>query len=218
MEINQIGETAVILSVSYDKTGESAAAIHQIRQWIQSNPHPSISSIRPGLDSLLIEHSGNEDLQPWLEKMKSIDFTKKRVKSARLINVPVCYELGYDLSEVAAATQLSQEAVIELHSHREYEVWMIGFMPGFPYMGELSSELQLPRKKNPDPSIPAGSVAIAEEYVGIYPFQSPGGWHVIGRTPLKVLDYTRNVPWTFDYDMRVKFEPISLAEFEKYKQ
>ena len=82
-------------------------------------------------------------------------------------------------------------------------------MPGFPYLGELPAELHLPRKANPDLKLPAGSVAIAEEFVGVYPFDSPGGWHVIGRTPLRLFDYKRSEPSLFHYGMSVEFYPIS---------
>jgi inhibitor of KinA len=94
---------------------------------------------------------------------------------------------------------------------------MIGFMPGFPYLGELPKELQLPRKKTPVISVPAGSVAIAEEYVGIYPLQSPGGWNIIGRTPLQILNYKEDVPCLLDYGMEVEFIPITAVEYERMK-
>src|SRR4029078_5470972 len=124
------------------------------------------------------------------------------------LDVPVCYELGSDLDEVCARTKLSQDQVIELHTSKIYSVWRIGFMPGYPYMGELPQQLQLPRKNKPAQGIPAGSVAIADEFVGVYPFESPGGWHVIGRTPWRLIDYSRENPSLFTYGMRVRFYPI----------
>jgi KipI family sensor histidine kinase inhibitor len=95
---------------------------------------------------------------------------------------------------------------------------MIGFMPGFPYLGELPAELRLPRKSAPDPRLHAGSVAIAEEFVGVYPFDSPGGWHVLGRTPLQLTDYNREDPWIFRYGMSVRFFPITKMEFNNIKR
>jgi KipI family sensor histidine kinase inhibitor len=219
MEILQAGEHAVVLSVSYDKTRETVAAIRRILNWVQNHRHPSISSIRPGLDSLLIEYLPDTSFSSWLQSLSEVDFDSCiPPRKEEIAVVPICYDFGYDIPQIGAQTGLSAKEIIEIHSTSVYEVWMIGFMPGFPYMGELRRELQLERKKNPDPHVPAGSVAIAEEYVGIYPFDSPGGWHVIGRTPWKILDYGKDVPWIFEYGMNVRFQPVTVQEYERMKQ
>lgn len=219
MEIVQSGEQAVVLSVSYKKTRDSVSAIRRILQWIRENRHPAVVEFRPGLDSLLIEYLPDASFPAWLQSLSQLDVDSSLLPPmGEVCVVPICYDFGYDLPKISMETGLTPEEIIQVHSGGEYQVWMIGFMPGFPYMGELRSELQLERKKNPDPMIPAGSVAIAEEYVGIYPFDSPGGWHVVGRTPWKILDYSRTVPWIFEYGMNVRFQPVSTEEFERMKQ
>jgi inhibitor of KinA len=219
MEIVQSGEQAVVLSVSYKKTRDSVSTIRHILEWIRENRHPAIVELRPGLDSLLIEYLPDASFQAWLQALSQLDLDPSFLPSkGEVCVVPICYDFGYDLPKISMETGLTPEEIIQIHSGAEYQVWMIGFMPGFPYMGELRSELQLERKKNPDAMIPAGSVAIAEEYIGIYPFDSPGGWHVVGRTPWKILDYSRTVPWTFEYGMKVRFQAISTEEFERMKR
>ena len=219
MEIVQSGEQAVVLSVSYKKTRDSVSTIRRILEWIRENRHPAIVALRPGLDSLLIEYLPDASFPAWLQSLSQLDVDVSLLPSTgEFCVVPICYDFGYDLPKISMETDLTPEEVIQIHSGAEYQVWMIGFMPGFPYMGELHSELQLERKQSPDAMIPAGSVAIAEEYVGIYPFGSPGGWHVIGRTPWRILDYSRTVPWMFEYGMTVRFQPISTQEFERTKQ
>ena len=223
MQVEHVGEQAVVLSVSYPRTSDCVAAVERIRKFIASHEHPAIESVRSGLDCILIEYSKHPSFDEWVENIKEIDGGQERLSSGISSGdapfvVPVCYDFGYDLPAVSYRTGLSSADIIRIHSSQDYKIWMIGFMPGFPYMGELPNELQLQRKARPDPGIPAGSVAIAEEYVGIYPFASPGGWHVIGRTPLKIVDYSRDVPWTFDYGMNVRFQPISALEFERIER
>jgi KipI family sensor histidine kinase inhibitor len=220
MKIQQAGELAVVLNVSYDRTADCVSAVRRMFRTIQAKRHSSIHSVRVALDSILIEYQPDPSFEQWLEELKQTDetFSSDQQEIWQTLVVPVCYDLGYDIPKISAQTGLTMDEIIHLHSSAEYQVWMIGFMPGFPYMGELSPELRMKRKNTPDPLIPAGSVAIAEEFVGIYPFPSPGGWHVVGRTPWKILDYSRAVPWTFDYGMNLRFQPISLKEFERIKQ
>ena len=221
MQIRSCGENAVILSVSYDNTRDAAAAVREILGFIRRNPHPAILSVRPGLDCILMEYS-DLDFIDWLKhRMSSIEvpFGQEPMPHKNFsVEVPICYDFGEDLPWISEVTGLESEEIIRIHSSVTYEVWMLGFMPGFPYLGELPSELQIHRKDTPNTAIPAGSVAIAEEYVGIYPFQSPGGWHVIGRTPLRIFDYQKPAPSIFDYGMKVKFIPITTEEYERMQQ
>lgn len=130
--------------------------------------------------------------------------------AAPAIEVPVCYdaELGPDLTEVAAFGNMPQEDVIALHSGVEYRVYMVGFVPGFAYMAAVDSRIAAPRRASPRRSVPAGSVAIAGLQTGIYPALTPGGWNIIGRTPLKPYDpLSRNALWFRPGDT-VRFRPI----------
>jgi len=220
MQMIRIAEHSIVLSVSYDKTADCVAGIRRLYHSLQQNPPEGVVSIRPGLDALLLEYDSNESLAQsinLLERMQHRE-TPGFPTATAVLQVPVCYDLGYDLESISAQTGLSREEVVALHTSQEYQVWMIGFMPGFPYMGELPAGLQIARKSAPDLLVPGGAVAIADEYVGIYPFDSPGGWHVIGRTPIKILDYEREIPCTFQYGMKVRFMPVSYDEFERIQR
>lgn len=133
-----------------------------------------------------------------------------------LVQIPVAYggEFGPDLGEVAHRCRLSEKDVIAQHSGRDYRCYMIGFMPGFPYLGELPEELRLPRRETPRVRVPAGSVAIAEAQTGIYPRESPGGWHLIGRVPLPLFDPESDPPVLISAGESVRFVPIDRAEYE----
>jgi KipI family sensor histidine kinase inhibitor len=131
------------------------------------------------------------------------------------IEIPVCYggAFGPDLDFVANHAQISREAVIERHSAPAYRVYMLGFMPGFPYLGGLQKELETPRLTTPRVKIPVGSVGIAGKQTGVYPVESPGGWQIIGRTPVQLFDPDREEPTLIKPAQKVKFVPISEADF-----
>jgi inhibitor of KinA len=137
-----------------------------------------------------------------------------------LWRVPVCYdgEFAPDLAEVAHLTGLSPGEVIALHSGTRYHVYMLGFLPGFPYMGDLPAQLALPRRADPRVSVPAGSISIATTLTAIYPYESPGGWHLIGTTPIRLFDCNRTRPALFAPGDTVLFEPIDMAGFAMVKQ
>ena len=137
--------------------------------------------------------------------------------ATRLWRIPACHEAGFapDLAVVAATTGLTPDEVIALHGAERYHVYMVGFVAGFPYLGDLSEALRLPRRETPRVKVPAGSVAIAAGMTAVYPYESPGGWHLIGRTPAPLFDARAEPPallWPGD---AVLFEPIPKAEFER---
>jgi inhibitor of KinA len=135
---------------------------------------------------------------------------------ARLWRVPVCYEgeLAPDLGDVAAQTGLTTEEVVALHSATRYYVYMVGFLPGYPYMGDLPAALALPRRADPRVRVPPGSVAIATTMTAIYPLESPGGWHLIGTTPIPIFDAHRQSPALFAPGDAVRFEPVHRQAFD----
>ena len=130
------------------------------------------------------------------------------VSSSHLISIPVHYD-GPDLAEVASRTGLSADEVIRRHSGREYRVYLLGFAPGFAYLGTLDPALVLPRRSAPRTQVPAGSVAIAGAQTGVYPLATPGGWHLIGTTPLALFDPAREPAALLKAGDRVRFEVIS---------
>jgi KipI family sensor histidine kinase inhibitor len=127
--------------------------------------------------------------------------------SSRLVRIPVTYD-GEDLDEVAHRTGLTRQMVIEIHCSREYRAYMLGFAPGFAYLGNLDSRLALPRRDSPRKRVPAGSVAIAELQTAVYPSSTAGGWHLIGRTDLEMFDIGRDPPALLAPGDRVVFERV----------
>jgi KipI family sensor histidine kinase inhibitor len=136
-------------------------------------------------------------------------------EAGRVVPIPVCYggEFGPDLENVCAHTGLSKEEVISRHTGRDTYCFMLGFTPGFAYLGGMDEALATPRLENPRTVIPAGSVGIAGKQTGIYPIDSPGGWQLIGRTPLAIFDPLRNPPTLVEAGDWVRFEPVDEAEY-----
>lgn len=136
---------------------------------------------------------------------------------ARLVELPVCYggELGPDLDEVARVHDVAVEEIVRLHAGGDYLVHMIGFAPGFPYLGGLVPELATPRRATPRTHVRAGSVGIGGSQTGVYPIDSPGGWNIIGRTPLRLFDPAREPPTMLSAGDRLRFRAITLEEFRE---
>ncbi|MFM7510338.1 MAG: 5-oxoprolinase subunit PxpB [Bacteroidota bacterium] len=136
------------------------------------------------------------------------------------IRIPVCYDISFapDLAAVSNQLNRSEEEIAKLHSQPKYQVYTIGFVPGFPYMGEVDARLNLPRKKTPTTRVAPGSVAIAGLQTGIYPVEIAGGWHVIGRTPSKLFDKHRENPCLLETGDQVQFYQITKEEFENWNE
>ena len=134
-----------------------------------------------------------------------------------VIRIPVCYggDLGPDLDGVAAFGNVSADEVIALHAAPIYRVFMLGFVPGFAYMGVVDARIAAPRRPTPRVRVPAGSIGIAGVQTGVYPTETPGGWQLIGRTPIKPFDAQREKPFLMKAGDSVQFYPIARAEFER---
>lgn len=140
--------------------------------------------------------------------------------SASLWRVPACYEGEFapDLDDVACLTGLTRGDIVALHSSTRFHVYMLGFLPGFPYMGDLPEVLALPRRANPRTRVPAGSISIAMTLTAIYPYESPGGWHLIGATPVRLFDARQASPALFNPGDAISFEPIDPDRFAAIRE
>ena len=171
----------------------------------------------PTFRSLLVHYDPLATSRADLERAIAglLDRVEEARTDARLWRVPVCYEGEFapDLAEVARQTGLTPSAVINLHSDVRYHVYLLGFLPGFPYMGDLPPRLALPRRADPRLRVPAGSISIATALTAIYPYESPGGWRLIGATPIRFFDPARNPPSLLAAGDAVLFDPIDPDAF-----
>lgn len=137
------------------------------------------------------------------------------VVQPRVIELPTAYggEFGPDLAFVASHSGLTEAEVIEIHSGTDYLVYMMGFSPGFPYLGGMSPRIAAPRLQTPRTAIPAGSVGIAQQQTGVYPVESPGGWQLIGRTPVRLFDAARQPPFLVEAGDHIRFVPIDASRY-----
>jgi inhibitor of KinA len=190
----------------------------QLLRLLQREPLPWVRNIQPAYCSLMITFDAvavdHAEVQARLTEYEK-RAEKLPVERARLVEVPVCYggEFGPDLEEVAAKRKLSAVKMIQLHCSRTYHAYFLGFAPGFAYLGNLAKELVTPRLETPRKAVPAGSVGIAGHQTAIYPFATPGGWRLIGRTPLQIFQKDREpMNWIAIGD-QVRFRPISREQF-----
>lgn len=214
MEIKPFGDSAVILMFEDAINEEILTSIHFINSHILSINHEGIVETVPAYNSLIIHYNSNllsyKDLERLLENQSEV---KNQILIERkTVRIPVLYD-GVDIDEVIEHTGLSRKEIVKRHTDSSYTVYMLGFMPGFPYLGGMDESLRTPRKAVPRTKVDAGSVGIADRQTGIYPFESPGGWQIIGRTPLKLFDINRQTPALINAFDILEFYEISEEEF-----
>ncbi|MBB6284806.1 inhibitor of KinA [Geobacillus subterraneus] len=193
--------------------------VHRTAVQLQAAQKEGIMEIVPAFSSLTVYYdplvAGNyADVCTWLRENIGSSGQDAR-RSTRTTVIPVCYggEFGPDLADVARFHGMTEDEVVALHSAGRYRVYMIGFSPGFAYLGGLSPRLATPRRTVPRTMVPAGSVGIAGGQTGVYPLATPGGWQLIGRTPLKLFDPHREEPSLLSAGDIVQFRPIGVEEF-----
>ena len=232
MEIVPLGDSAVIVRVREqieDAPEETLNEVLRTFQQLRSTTVPGVIELAPAYTSVAVffdpvdvaKASGTaSDIFDWLATRIGAATVLKprgsRRSALRTVEIPVCYdpEFAPDLDEVARHAQISIEQVVELHSGADYRVACIGFVPGFPFLAGLPKNLATPRRDVPRKEIPPGSVGIGGAQTGIYPLRSPGGWNLIGRTPFKLFDPTKNPPTLLRPGDRVRFRVITREEFE----
>ncbi len=182
--------------------------------------HEAIDDAVAGIDSIAIRFDSSlliaEDAKRMLLDAVENMPRAQRPAPAKCVDIPVCYGDAYgpDFDDLCTQFDLTPDALIQLHSGATYRVVTLGFAPGFAYLGELPERLEIPRLETPRPRVEAGSVGVAERYTGVYSLPSPGGWRIIGRTPLALFDSNGENPFLFEAGDEVRFKPISREEFD----
>ena len=217
-EVLPLGETAWLLEWPELSTADAFEAIQRALHCLTSQPLTGQLELVPGFDSLTVHFdlgcAETPDPQALLAQLRAAE--NDVPAQPRLVTIPVCYDLSLapDLEEIAHRHGLTVEDVVEVHSSAEYRVQMIGFTPGFPYLAGLPATLATPRRASPRLEVLKGSVAIGGVQTGIYPQTSPGGWNIVGRTPVELFLPHQDPPTLLQPGDRVRFDPISLAEFK----
>ena len=224
MECRQISEQAFLIYFDAEINEHTFNQVNAMKDYINSYEHPFVKELLPSYRAILVYFDGIEiKYESLIEelKLKEFHFENMQTQTPRkIINMPVLYggEWGPDLNIVAEHNSISPEEVVRKHTESYYLVYMIGFMPGFPFLGGLDKALHTPRKAEPRLKIPAGSVGIANNQTGLYPEDSPGGWQIIGQTPIKVFDLHRNPKILYQPGDKIKFYAINEEQFLHIKK
>jgi inhibitor of KinA len=220
-------------AVTFDMGNSISEALNQkalaMQRWLLAHPFEGLKDCLVAYSSLTVlynpviikkYYNPATSIFAWVggRLQEAFDNARETVSAAReVISIPVCYAAPYapDLAALAQQKQLTEQEVVTIHTSTTYNVYMIGFLPGFSYMGEINERIAVPRKQHPA-QVLAGSVGIAGSQTGIYPLNSPGGWQIIGRTPLKMFDPFVPEPVKLQAGDRVQFYAITKQEFEEY--
>src|SRR6266480_14582 len=241
MEIVPLGDSALIVRVREefeDAPEETLNEVLHAFEELRSASIPGVIGLAPAYTSVAVFFDPLQVAKASGQPDRAFDWLKERVRRVMAaaanrgkrrrtkrniqdsVEIPVCYESEFapDLDDVARHAQISREEVVDLHSVAEYRVACIGFVPGFPFLAGLPKKLATPRRDTPRKEIPPGSVGIGGAQTGIYPLRSPGGWNLIGRTPLTLFNPKKNPPAPLRSGDRVRFRAITREEFESLKQ
>ncbi|MPZ55981.1 MAG: 5-oxoprolinase subunit PxpB [Rhizobiales bacterium] len=212
------GDTAVVVEFGGRIDRALSARVLQLARQVRAAPPAGVIEVVPTFRSLLVHYdplaTSGKNVVASLRALTASGGDKGRPRRRWII--PACYapELAPDLAEVAERTGLGADEVVARHARTLFHVYMIGFSPGHPYMGDLPAELALPRRNDPRLRVPAGSIAIASTLSVIHPAENPSGWHVIGATPIRLFDACWERPSLLAPGDAVRFDPIGLPEYE----
>lgn len=215
--LTPLGDSALIL-----RTGDSLGEVLTAARKLEAAQLEGVEEIVPAFASVGIFFVSPPNLNSAEKEIRAALRKRARrrglVARPRLIEIPVCYESVFapDLDEVAEHCGLTPNELVKRHVAARYQVQCVGFTPGFPYLSGLPPTLAMPRRATPRTWVPAGSVAIGGRHTGIYPLSSPGGWNLIGRTPLSLFDPARQPPALLRPGDRVRFRPIARDQFEQW--
>lgn len=222
MDIRRYSENSITIYIGDEINEDTNKKLVHLKNELEKMEIDGVSEIVISYTSLIIYYDIFKTTGIDVENvLKKVDLAKleKRSLKYNLVEIPVCYggEYGPDLA-LFDDNGLSPEEVIELHSNTEYLVYMLGFMPGFPYLGGLDERLFKDRLDNPRTRIPAGSVGIGGKQTGMYPFTSPGGWNLLGRTPIPLFDENREPQILYEAGDRIIYRAIDEKEYKQLQQ
>ena len=219
------GETGIVVELGNEIDPVINTQVHALSRRIERTLALLVEAVIPTYRSLLVVFDPLQisrielisKIQTIADEMKA---DSVKTTDSQVVVIPTLYggDAGPDLEFVASHNNLTTEEVIRIHSSVAYRIYMIGFTPGFPYLGGMSEKIAAPRLNTPRTKIQAGSVGIAGTQTGLYPVESPGGWQLIGRTPLKVFNPLSQQPFLYSAGDFLKFEPISASEFYQIQQ
>jgi len=221
-KLSNIGDCGIVCDFGDEVNREINSNViklfHHVKKEVLLGNLKGILNYTPSYNKLII----NFDLEKInsskiIDFLKLVDFSKLNLsQNNKKWTIPVCYEFEMDLENISKTLKINRDEIINIHLNTDFFVYMVGFIPGHPFMGDLNSKLFLNRLKTPRVKIPAGSIGIVEKFCNIYPHESPGGWNIIGRTPTKLFDAQNETsPCLLSPGDSVKFKIISKKEFEK---
>lgn len=218
--VSALGDAAVVVSFGDEIDPEIHKRVRAFAEYLDSTPPSAMVEYVPAFTTVTMIY--DPLLRRYDEFKASVEAVLGEVASVTTmverepVKIPVCYggDFGPDLDFVAAHNEITPDEVIEIHSGETYLVYMIGFAPGFPYLGGMSSRIAAPRLDIPRGAVPAGSVGIAGAQTGVYSIATPGGWRLIGRTPLQLFRPTARKPSLLQAGDHVRFVPITRAEYD----
>ncbi|XME01382.1 5-oxoprolinase subunit PxpB [Lachnospiraceae bacterium C1.1] len=217
--IRAVGDEAVLAEFGTEIKDEINAKVYRMKDWIRERKIKGVGEMLPTYRSLMIYYSpdeiGYDELVKKLKKFDSSENDHNDIKK-KILNVPVCYEgiYGEDLKGMSEELGMSVDEIISIHSEPSYKIYMMGFLPGFVYLGGMDERIAVPRLKSPRTKIPPRSVGIGGKQTGVYPIESPGGWRLIGSTPLDFYDPLKKNPVLCRAGEYIKFHPIDPKEYE----
>jgi inhibitor of KinA len=232
-----LGDSAILVNLGERVDLETHNKVRVLSEYLEKHPFEGMVECIPAFTSVTVFF---DTVRLFLNHMKptmqDADYPYDRVAAIiqdilgrldesvlaapRVIEIPVCYggEFGVDLEHVASINRLTVDEVVNIHASGDYLVYMVGFAPGFPYLGGMSGRIAAPRRQTPRLAIPAGTVGIAGEQTGVYPIETPGGWNLIGRTPRSLFLPKQQPPTLTEAGNIVRFYPITRKEYDRWKE